>query len=100
MRALFLDSLLAELRKLERVSVIGMDEVRAMLDIEAQKQALGCDDDEGCLAEIAGALGAPADIIGLARLALARDEQQRERAAVCLPEQLALPDCAAGQGPA
>jgi hypothetical protein len=57
-------SLLAELRKLSRVSVIGMDEIRAMLDLEAQKQAVGCDEDDSCLAEIAGALGADVLVIG------------------------------------
>lgn len=36
-------------------SVISRDEIASMLDAEAQKQMLGCDD-TGCLAEIAGAL--------------------------------------------
>jgi hypothetical protein len=82
----FTDSLLAELRKLERLSVISMDEVRAMLDLEAQKQLVGCDEEESCLAEIAGALGADVLIIGgLARvgdqsvLSLKRIDQQRAR---------------------
>jgi hypothetical protein len=64
LKVVFLDSLLAELRKLDRVSVIGMDEVRAMLDMEAQKQAIGCGEEESCLAEIAGALGADVMVIG------------------------------------
>lgn len=51
------DSLLQEVRKLEGVSAIGMDEIRDMLSFEADKQMLGCEDDESCLAEIAGALG-------------------------------------------
>ena len=51
------DSLVSELRKLEGVSVIGMDEIRDMLSHEANKQFLGCESDESCLAEIAGALG-------------------------------------------
>ena len=60
---------LAELRKLEWVSVIGMDEIRAMLDLEAQKAMIGCDEEESCLAEIAGAIGADVLILGqLARL--------------------------------
>ena len=51
------EALLQEVRKLEGVSAIGMDEVREMLDFEAQRQAMGCDADDACLAEIAGALG-------------------------------------------
>lgn len=51
------DAVVAELRKLEHLSVIGMQEIRDMLDLEAEKQALGCDEQESCLAEIAGALG-------------------------------------------
>jgi len=54
--AIVTDSLVSELRKLERLSVIGMDEVADMLTHEENKQMLGCDD-ESCLAEIAGALG-------------------------------------------
>lgn len=62
------DSLLVELRKLEGVSVIGMDEVRAMLDQEAARQMTGCDD-ASCLADIAGALGAEILVVGsLARV--------------------------------
>lgn len=39
----------------EGYQVISRDEIANMLDAEAQKQMLGCDD-SGCLAEIAGAL--------------------------------------------
>lgn len=59
------ESLVAELRKLEGLSVIGMDEVRAMLDIEAQKQLVGCTD-ESCLADIAAALGVDIVVVGSA----------------------------------
>lgn len=52
------DSLLVELRKMRGVSVIGMDEIRAMLDQEANKSVMGCDEETSCLADIAGALGA------------------------------------------
>ena len=38
--------------------VVGGSDLRAMLDLEQQKQALGCGDD-GCLAELGGALGVP-----------------------------------------
>ncbi len=51
------DSALAEVRKLQGVSAIGMDEIRDMLSHEANKQILGCESNESCLAEIAGALG-------------------------------------------
>jgi len=57
------NSLLSEIRKLSRVSAIGMDEIQAMLLVEEQRQMLGCSD-ESCLAEIAGALGADYLIVG------------------------------------
>jgi hypothetical protein len=56
-RAAFAQTLVPEIRKLEGVSVIGMAEIRDMLGFERQRQMLGCSADEGCLAEIAGALG-------------------------------------------
>jgi hypothetical protein len=56
-------SLLAEVRKLQRCSAISMDEVRTLLDFEAEKQMVGCEEDS-CLAEIAEALGADALIVG------------------------------------
>jgi hypothetical protein len=55
--ALLETALLAELRKLEGVSVIGMGEIRQMLSFEYQRQMMGCQADGQCLAEIAGALG-------------------------------------------
>ncbi len=57
------DAVAAELRKLQRVSVISTDEVRALLDLEAEKQLVGCSD-ESCIAEIAEALGADVLIVG------------------------------------
>ncbi len=57
------DALVVEVRKLQRVSVISMDEVRAMLDLEAQKQLTGCGDDS-CIAEIADSLGVDGLVIG------------------------------------
>lgn len=51
------DSLLAEIRKLQGVAAIGMDEIKDMLSHEANKQILGCEADDECLAEIGGALG-------------------------------------------
>lgn len=61
---IFADSFAAELRKLNRVSVISMDEVRAMLAVEANRQAVGCSEEQSCLAEIADALGADVVISG------------------------------------
>jgi hypothetical protein len=57
-------SLLTEVRKLEGASVIGMAEISEMISFEAQRQAIGCDVDEVCLAEIAGALGVDEIITG------------------------------------
>jgi hypothetical protein len=63
------DAVVEELRKLQGVSVIGMDEVRAMIDLESQKQMMGCEAETSCLAEIADALGVDGLVIGtLARL--------------------------------
>lgn len=45
------------------VEVIAPDDIRAVLEKEAQRQLLGCDE-EGCLAEIGGALGADVLIKG------------------------------------
>ena len=56
-------SLLEEIRKLQRVSVLSLDEVKALLDLEAQKQLSGCSE-SSCLAEIAEALGADALVTG------------------------------------
>ncbi len=57
------EAILAETRKLEGVEVIGMAELRAMMDLEAQKQLAGCEQ-ESCLAEIAEALGVDVLIVG------------------------------------
>lgn len=56
-------ALLAEVRKLQRASVLSYDEVQTMLDHEAQQQLLGCSE-SSCLAEIAEALGADVLITG------------------------------------
>ena len=62
------DATAAELRKLQRTSVVSFDEIQAMLDLEAEKQLAGCSDDS-CIAEIAEALGVDVLIIGsIARL--------------------------------
>ena len=51
------EALLQEVRKLEGVSAIGMDEVQGDARHWVRRQAMGCDADDECLAEIAGALG-------------------------------------------
>lgn len=62
------DAIVAEVRKRQRVAVVSMDEVRAMLDLEAQKALMGCSDDS-CLSEIADSLGVDQIVIGsLARV--------------------------------
>jgi hypothetical protein len=55
--------LVKELRKLQRVNVVPMDEIKDMLDHEAQKALTGCDD-ESCLSEIAAALGVDQLLVG------------------------------------
>lgn len=61
---LLTDQLVVELRKLSGASVIGMTEIKAMLDHEAAKSMVGCEEDESCLADIAGALGVDVIVIG------------------------------------
>jgi hypothetical protein len=56
-------ALVAELRKLQRTSVVSLDEVKTLLDFEAEKQLVGCDTDS-CLAEIVEALGVDVLIVG------------------------------------
>ncbi len=58
------DSLLAEVRKLEGISAIGMEEIYEMLQHEQTRQVMGCEADDACLAEIAGALGVDELITG------------------------------------
>jgi hypothetical protein len=59
------DSLLTELRKMARSSVIGMKEIKEMLDLEAEKQSLGCAADAAsCLAEVADAIGVDVLVLG------------------------------------
>jgi len=56
---LLTESLLTRLNASRRfASVVGGSDIRAMLDMEQQKQVLGCGD-EACLAELGGALGVP-----------------------------------------
>ncbi len=57
-------SLLTEIRKLDGVSAMGMDEVRAMLSGEENRIMQGCEAEESCLSTVAGALGAQFLIMG------------------------------------
>lgn len=53
-----------ELKKIEGATVIGRDDIRAMVQFEGEKQALGCSDDTGCLAELGNALGVARIVVG------------------------------------
>jgi hypothetical protein len=50
------EALLAEVRKLDGVTAVGMKEIMEMLAFEQKKQFVGCDS-VSCLVELAGALG-------------------------------------------
>ena len=50
------DLVLHELGDRPDLAVIGQGEIRDMLELEAQRQLVGCTD-ESCLAELVGALG-------------------------------------------
>jgi hypothetical protein len=58
------DAMVDELRKLDAVSVVSMDEVRAMLAHEATKQVVGCTEGPSCLSEIGDALGVDEIVVG------------------------------------
>lgn len=51
------DLLLVELGRREGMSVVSQSDVRALLELEANKQMLGCND-TSCMTEIAGSMGA------------------------------------------
>lgn len=53
-----------ELKRIQGASVIGKEDIAAMLNLEGQKQVLGCDSDTSCLAEIGGALGVDKLVVG------------------------------------
>lgn len=57
------DLLAERLSRSNKYAVIAGDDLRQMLDLEAQKQLAGCDDDS-CVAEIAGSLDADAVLFG------------------------------------
>jgi len=62
--ALVDERLLASLRRLPELEVVGASDVATMLDLEAVKQQAGCSDGVACAAEVAGALDAPMLITG------------------------------------
>ena len=47
----------SELNKLDVFKVISREDIRTMMSFERDKQSLGCEADQACLAEIGGALG-------------------------------------------
>ena len=49
-----------------RLEVLSGADVRQMIELESQKQAMGCADDSSCLADVAGALGAELVVFGAA----------------------------------
>lgn len=53
-----------EIKRVEGTSVIGRDDVMAMLQLEKDKTMLGCIDDISCVAEIGGALGVEKLVVG------------------------------------
>lgn len=57
------ESVVTELRKMRGLLVVSMEEVRAMLALESDKQLSGCGDDS-CLAEIGDALGVDGLVVG------------------------------------
>jgi hypothetical protein len=58
------EAVVVELRKLDGLAVVSLEEVRNMLDLEADKAALGCSDDDSCLADVADALGVDGLVTG------------------------------------
>ena len=56
--------LTAVVKEAPDTSVINRDDITAMLQLESDKQMLGCTDDMSCLSEIGGALGVDKIIVG------------------------------------
>lgn len=50
----------------ERLEVLSGADVKQLIALESQKQAMGCADDSSCLADVAGALGAELVVFGAA----------------------------------
>ncbi len=61
------EAIVAEVRKREpKAQVVSAEEIRSMVQVEGEKQQLGCHNDKelACLAEIGGALGVERVVIG------------------------------------
>lgn len=58
------DTIAVELSNIGDFEVITKADMKAMLDLESQKQLMGCEDDVSCIAEIGGALGVDKIIAG------------------------------------
>lgn len=54
----------SEIKRIDGATVVGKADIAAMLELEADKAALGCSDDTACLAEIGGALGVERIVVG------------------------------------
>lgn len=52
------DTLVSHLQSNANLEVLSAEDMRRVIGVEAEKQALGCKADASCLAELAGALGA------------------------------------------
>jgi len=53
-----------QLSKVPKLSIVSAADIRHMLDLEASKQVMGCSESTSCLTEIADALGAPLLVAG------------------------------------
>ena len=56
--------LATQLKQIDGASVIGRDDIAAMIELEAEKAALGCEDNTECLAELGDALGVDHLVVG------------------------------------
>ena len=54
----------SELSEYPEFEILTGADMRQMVELEAEKQAMGCDDDNSCLAELAGAIGARYVVFG------------------------------------
>ncbi len=52
------------IKRVKGATVITSDDIKAMLQLEGQKEMLGCSGDSACIAEIGGALGVDKLIVG------------------------------------
>ncbi len=53
-----------EIKRVDGATVLGRDDVVAMLQLDKDKSAMGCSDDAQCLAELGGALGVERLVVG------------------------------------